>query len=200
MIPLIISGCSFDLDRTWPDASGSLDMAQADASALDADAAHDLPPGEDPPDQVSDVPPDTAPPVDRFPAPDMYQVPDLRPDIASHKPGTKCPCKLPLRCYKGVCRSPCKKPTDACKVVSNCPSNRHCLGGVYLCVPGAAPGKSCGSTLGCWNKYSCTSAKSGAPYTCKPICSKAGAACGSGSKGTCKWMVNNPKCHVCNTP
>ena len=132
-------------------------------------------------------------------APDSSATPYTGP---SGQPGSSCPCATGQVCVQGICRASCKKPTDGCGAVSSCPASESCLatvnGGLWVCVPGKAPGQACQTKGICYNKHVCGSIDS-ASYLCLPVCTKQGASCGAGGAGTCvKDTIGT--CLFCSKP
>lgn len=125
-----------------------------------------------------------------------------KPQADQQAPGGPCPCPLGQYCLSNICRGTCTKPTGPCEVTSTCPSTHACVEvkgvlNLYLCIPGAAPGQTCGLSTYCANKHTCASYKSGS-YQCLPVCSQKGAACGTG--GTCTQDNSDPTCFFCSKP
>jgi len=125
---------------------------------------------------------------------------DLAPIDAGPPTGGPCPCTAPLLCFNNACRATCTPPTDPCQAIASCPPDHGCLiltspAGMAVCVPAAAAGQPCSTTVGCVVNTSCISVNNG-PYLCLPTCSQKGASCGS-SGGTC-LDVNG--CLACSSP
>lgn len=148
------------------------------AGGWDTGAAPDLPPPDlSPPDSA-------ATPADQGP-----------------KTGGKCPCATGLWCVNNACRAPCKAPTDACKVSSNCPTAEACVEtntkGFWVCIPGSMAGQSCAGNYFCQQKHICAKVGSSS-YTCLPTCSSPGAACGT-TGGQC-LKASGSSCMFCSKP
>jgi len=147
---------------------------------------------------------DLPPPPETGVSPDTALKPDSTPstvDLGVSVPGSPCPCMGTLICINGFCRAQCSQPSGGCKATSNYPTTHACvatnISGLHVCIPGAAPGKSCGTNTYCYNKHICASINSG-PYTCVPVCSTKGAKCGTG--GVCIQDTTNTSCLFCTAP
>ena len=124
------------------------------------------------------------------------------PDLTLTKtPGGKCPCAAGLLCMANTCRAFCKKPTDACGVISNCAAGHACVSVTYngkkthACLPGVGAGKSCAKAF-CADNRVCGSVNK-KPLVCLPTCTKAFAACGAG--GVC-LKATGSNCLFCTKP
>ncbi|MCC6748074.1 MAG: hypothetical protein IT371_10475 [Deltaproteobacteria bacterium] len=160
------------------------------------------------PGSSSPIPPaDAAPLRDRaVPPADLavhYDQPAVRADAAPVKPdstvlttipGGPCPCKAPLLCVKGACRSPCTR-ADCNPKVSPCKDSETCINTVIsqaVCMPGEGEGKACDEDRPCAGTLVCIAspptAKTG---LCRPTCT---SSCPGG--GTCNPVPGVP-CSYC---
>ncbi len=213
-VTLSLSGC---VRSMWPGrddgSTGSgTDMGQDAAPGMDLVAGNDGytladMPTFTPVDALLEAGADVGAAADKGPLPDAKPKLDLAKDQGgvSTKPGGKCPCGAGMLCVKNVCRALCKKPSDGCLAKSSCPATEGCieLQGIsyWVCLPGVGAGASCGNAVGkpCNNGLVCVSVDS-KPLKCLPVCSKSGAACGSGG-GTCRTATGpGGTCLFCSKP